>query len=258
MNKYRENNPSFKASSKVGLILLKAFKKEICRTILLSLSSDVSIIINLYMTSFFIRWLRDEDSPQYLGYIYAIVLSLLTLVSGWTRNYYLFEASCTGVNIRKGVSGLLFSKILRCTQKSNAKASSGKFVSLVSGELQFVERGFLILPSVVSSPITLLFTLIMLSFIFKEAVLFGLLVALLIIALEVVASKMINRYKYREGSFSDKRLKTISDIINGIRTIKAYAWEIPFLNLVNKFRSKMLLNSAKNQLIESSMWGITG
>ena len=79
----------------------------------------------------------------------------------------------------------------------------------------------------------------------------GFIVGVFIILFMYVASGCIKKYKYNEGLNSDKRLKVLSDIINGIRTIKACGWEIPFYNLVNKFRSKMVKNTAKHEVTES-------
>lgn len=215
-------------------------------------------MLNLFITSFFIKWLRDENSEKYAGYLYAILLGVLLLITAYTRNYFLLISSRSGVSIRKGLSGLIFKKILRFNQKSKATATSGKLVAIVSGELQLLERGLITIPFIVSAPFTLIFAFILIGILFKEAVLFGLVVAFIIFGLEIFASHYTNKFKYREGLFSDKRLKTISDIVNGIRTIKAYAWELPFFNLVNKYRKKMVWNAYKSQSIESSMWGIAG
>ena len=48
----------------------------------------------------------------------------------------------------------------------------------------------------------------------------------------------------------------LTDIINGVRTIKVYAWEIPFYSLVNKFRNKMVQFTKKHEITESLMQGI--
>ena len=92
--------------------------------------------------------------------------------------------------------------------------------------------------------------------IFKEAALIAFVVALLIIFCIYFLSRFIRKYKYKESYYSDKRLKTLSDVINGIRTIKAYAWELPFYKLINKFRSQMVKYTFKLELLESIMWGI--
>ena len=84
----------------------------------------------------------------------------------------------------------------------------------------------------------------------------GFIIGVIIILFMYIGSGCIKKYKYNEGFYSDKRLKVFSDIINGIRTIKAYGWETPFYNLVNKFRSKMVKNIAKHEITESLMWGL--
>jgi hypothetical protein len=42
----------------------------------------------------------------------------------------------------------------------------------------------------------------------------------------------------RIGMLMDKRLKLIQDVINGIRIIKSYAWEIPFIKKVKVVREQ--------------------
>ena len=79
----------------------------------------------------------------------------------------------------------------------------------------------------------------------------GFIVGIIIIVFMYFGSGCIKNFKYNEGFYSDKRLKVLSDIINGIRTIKAYAWETPFFKLVNKFRGKMVSYTAKHEITES-------
>jgi len=258
LNSFKKGDKDKKGRSNISWALLKAFKPQVLTAVLLSSISDYSNILNLFFTSFFISWLKDEDAPPINGYFYAFILGFLMLISAWTRNFFMFHSSCAGINVRKGLSGLLYRKMLKFNQKSKALASTGKIVGIISGELQLVERGMIIVPALVTAPITLIFGMVVLSFIFKEAVIFGFIVSVIIIFSEFVSAKYINKFKYREGFYSDKRLKTISDIVNGIRTIKAYAWEVPFRDLVNKYRSKMLSSSMKNQIIEALMWGVAG
>ena len=80
--------------------------------------------------------------------------------------------------------------------------------------------------------------------------------AALIILLIYFLSGYIRKFRYKEGCYSDKRLNTLSDVINGIKTIKAYAWELPFYKLINKFRNKMVKYTFKLELLESIMWGV--
>ena len=124
----------------------------------MSLLGDSLAISNVFLASFFIGWLKDEDAEEWHGYLYAIILSLLTVTSSYIRNLYLFYSSALGVAVRKGIAGLLYRKILRFNIKSKAKATSGKLVAIVSGELQLIERGMMSVTSVMNGPILLIFT----------------------------------------------------------------------------------------------------
>lgn len=48
--------------------------------------------------------------------------------------------------------------------------------------------------------------------------------------------KMIAKYRYRVIKQTDVRIRTLNEILQGIQTIKIYAWEIFFLNVIQKIR----------------------
>lgn len=48
--------------------------------------------------------------------------------------------------------------------------------------------------------------------------------------------KLTAKYRYRVVKQSDMRIRIVNEIIQGIRTIKIYAWEKPFLRLIQQIR----------------------
>jgi len=64
------------------------------------------------------------------------------------------------------------------------------------------------------------------------------------------------KWKYLQGVYSDKRVKLILECINGIRTIKAYCWEEPYKNLINKWRNSQLGFLIKNHAMNSTGAGV--
>ena len=114
--------------------------------------SDVSVIINLYLTIYFIKWLVDPTAEKGLGYMFTAILVSIQLFTSLSRNYFLFRGAYLGLTIRKGLSGLIFKKIMRFSEKSKHQATSGKLVSIISGELQALERGLIVIPFIITSP----------------------------------------------------------------------------------------------------------
>lgn len=75
--------------------------------------------------------------------------------------------------MRKALTALLFKKILRFNQKSLAKATTGKIVTIVSGELQIIEQGLVLAPYIIVSPLVTIYAFVLISFEFKEAAALG-------------------------------------------------------------------------------------
>ena len=56
-------------------------------------------------------------------------------------------------------------------------------------------------------------------------------------------------YTYMAGQCSDLRIKYITDIINGIKTIKAYCWEYVYYQKVKEMRNQQLSYVKKTHLL---------
>jgi ABC-type multidrug transport system fused ATPase/permease subunit len=61
-------------------------------------------------------------------------------------------------------------------------------------------------------------------------------------------SKSIRKNKYK---LQDARIKTMNEVLTGIRVVKFYGWEISFMNLVIKLRGNELTNLIKTALVST-------
>jgi len=55
-----------------------------------------------------------------------------------------------------------------------------------------------------------------------------------------VVSVFLEKYEGRKLQHKDARLKLISEVLNGIKVLKLYGWEVSFINLINKIRNTEL------------------
>ena len=82
-------------------------------------------------------------------------------------------------------------------------------------------------------------------------------VLIFILPANVFGGKMGEIYQKRQMTSKDERMKLMSEIINGIKVLKMYAWEIPFMNQVTKIREgeiKTLRGLAKLRGIALFTW----
>jgi len=52
---------------------------------------------------------------------------------------------------------------------------------------------------------------------------------------------MLSKMRFETASTKDERIKTMNEIIGGIRVIKMYTWENSFINLINLYRKYIKL-----------------
>ena len=57
-------------------------------------------------------------------------------------------------------------------------------------------------------------------------VFYGFLLIVAVILSQILSGMCITRFRGKASIFTDKRLKLLYDVVSGIRTIKAYGWEI--------------------------------
>lgn len=56
---------------------------------------------------------------------------------------------------------------------------------------------------------------------------------------------IFNSLIFQNAKRSDERIGFINEIISGIRVIKMYAWEIPFLKMIDKYRRYVIFTINK-------------
>ena len=143
----------FDYKNKMSIVVLKTFKWDILETIMFGLTGELLAIENLFFTSFFISWLQS-GTEKWVGFVYALIFWGVFYLQQLNRVKYFFWSNQLGINIRKVLSGLMFKKTLKFSQKSKSISSTGRIVTIVSGELQTIDWGVQMAPYMIIAPIT--------------------------------------------------------------------------------------------------------
>ena len=239
------------------LLFGERINKELISYFILLMITDVLEIINLITTKYIIEWIQGLLSTT-TGIIFVSTFILSLLIGFILRNYKFMYSFVIFTKINKGISALLFQKVWKLSQKSLSVVNSGKLISIVSGELQTIEETLQNMPFVISKPIMLLLIFGYLWIEFEEASALSLVSLILILAIFMMMVSRAANWKYLEGNliwslsigtYSDIRIKFISDIVNGIKTIKAFCWEEIFKSKIDEVRNKQLSFILKSRLI---------
>jgi ATP-binding cassette subfamily C (CFTR/MRP) protein 4 len=144
-----------------------------------------------------------------------------------------------GWNLRLGMTVALQKKLLRTRAAEVSRVSTGFIVSLVTNDCQRFDNllPFLHAPWVSVILIVVAYFLIS-NIVGYAAAAAGLSVLLVSVAIQARLGFVFKKLRAKTAKATDGRVRLISELLNGILSVKAFAWEEPCLEAVAAARSK--------------------
>lgn len=127
-------------------------------------------------------------------------------------------------------------QVLTLSSGSLAKISSGHVISLASQELEPIVLAGSDLHGLVVVPLEIATVSFLLWYLFGWQVVPAIGYLLLIVGSKIYLGDFIKKLKSGRGDWTARRLRHMSDIIFGIRSIKANTWENLMIGRVSKER----------------------
>ena len=102
------------------------------------------------------------------------------------------------------------------------------------------------------SPLFLFVIIIAMYFITGVAGIIGVLCLSLLVPLQISVGKLNTKLRGKVGQYSDERIKLTTEIVEGIRVLKMYAWELVYRKRIMQKRSNEMKHHRFRGLIRSS------
>nr|UMW71136.1 ABC transporter subfamily C2 [Spodoptera frugiperda] len=201
-------------------------------------------------------WSVDSEMSQQDAGLYALAMlgiNFITMMCTHHNNLFVMRFS---MKVKIAASSLLFRKLLRMSQVSVGDVAGGKLVNLLSNDVARFDYAFMFLHYLWVVPLQVG---VVLYFVYDAAGwapyvgLFG--VIILIMPLQAGLTKLTGVVRRMTAKRTDKRIKLMSEIINGIQVIKMYAWEKPFQLVVKAARAYEMSALRKSIFIRSMFLG---
>ena len=185
------------------------------------------------------------------GYVYMIYLVGVNLVITILTSQYFLEQMTIGLRIRAAITSALFRKSLKLSSKSRKERSVGETVNLMQIDSQRLMDIIQNLNLLWSSPLTVILSIYSLWGLLGPSCLAGLLVMVLLIPSNAVLGSRMKLYQRQNMKFKDKRMKTMNEILDGIKVLKLYAWEPSFQEQVEEIRNLEVSNLKKLSYLQA-------
>ena len=86
----KQSNPDIKVKNRIGRVIISSFKSDIIILLTFITLADVFSFLSIFLLSFFVGWIKDENAEMWPGYLYAILVGVINLLSSYFRDFYFF------------------------------------------------------------------------------------------------------------------------------------------------------------------------
>ncbi|KAH9014089.1 hypothetical protein EDB85DRAFT_2098006 [Lactarius pseudohatsudake] len=193
------------------------------------------------------------------GIALAIGLVILQLFGSLCQHHFFYRSASSGVLVRGGLITAIYSRSLRLTTGSRARLSNGRLVNHISTDVSRIDFccGFFHMSWTALIQLGICLGLLVSNL--GPSALAGFSVFVILIPIQGKIMKFLFRFRRKTMEWTDKRAKLLQELLGGMKLIKFFAWEAPFLERVAGYRKRemsyvrtMLLVRAANMALAIS------
>ncbi|CDZ96537.1 abc transporter [Phaffia rhodozyma] len=182
----------------------------------------------------------------------AIGLSGMILLASLCNHQFFYRSTGTGVLLRGALISCIYEKGLKLTGKERVDGlGHGKLINHISTDVSRIDFAAGFFHLIIVSPIQACICLILLCLNLGWAAVLGFVFFVVITPLQTKAMKVLFSQRLKAMIWTDQRSKLLSELLNGMKLIKFFAWELPYLDRLNHIRTQEL-GYIKNLLLVRS------
>lgn len=181
---------------------------------------------------------NDLAPPVGRGVGLSIGLMAVQLLASACQHHFFYRSTSTGVLLRGGLITAIYDRSLRLTSRARTTLTNGKLVNHISTDVSRIDfcAGFFHMSW--SAPIQMIICLILLLINLGPPALAGYAFFVLCTPIQTRVMKRLTGLRQKSMVWTDKRAKLLQELLGGMKIIKYFAWEIPYLKRIGEFRSK--------------------
>ncbi|XP_061829600.2 ATP-binding cassette sub-family C member 4 [Nerophis lumbriciformis] len=178
---------------------------------------------------------------------FAAGLSMCTIALALLHHLYFFHVQRAGMQIRVAMCHMIYKKALCLSSYAMGKTTTGQIVNLLSNDVNRFDDVTIFIHFLWVGPLQ---AAVVVGLLWQEigpSCLAGMVVILFLMPVQTLFGRLFSKFRSKMAVLTDCRIRTMNEVVSGIRIIKMYAWEKPFAALVSDVRRK-----ESNQVMRSS------
>uniref|UniRef100_A0A8D1U829 Multidrug resistance-associated protein 4 n=1 Tax=Sus scrofa TaxID=9823 RepID=A0A8D1U829_PIG len=188
--------------------------------------------------AYFENYDPTDSVALYETYGYAGGLITCVLLLAILHHLYFYHVQCAGMRLRVAMCHMIYRKALRLSNLAMGKTTTGQIVNLLSNDVNKFDQVTVFLHFLWAGPLQALIVTALLWMEIGISCLAGMAVLIILLPLQSCLGKLFSSLRSKTAAYTDVRIRTMNEVITGIRIIKMYAWEKSFADLIARLRRK--------------------
>ena len=168
----------------------------------------------------------------------AIALVILQSIGSLCQNHFFYRATSSGVLLRGGLITAIYSRSLRLTTRARATLPNGRLVNHISTDVSRIDFCCGFFHMFWASPIQMVICLALLISNLGPSALAGFSVFFILTPIQGKIIRSLFQLRRKTMVWTDKRAKLLQELLGGMKLIKFFAWENPFLDRIGGYRKR--------------------
>lgn len=219
-----------------------------------ALTFATPLLLNELITYMSLELITGTAGPLWQGLLMTFGFFLVTFLTSIVNGQYFLKTFLVGFRIRSGLISAIYRKSLRISSAAKKDTTVGEIVNLMAVDAQRFFELVSYLHVLWSGPMVIGIAIWMLWQYLGYAVLAGLGVMILMIPLSGVIAAKLRDLQIVQMKIKDERVKSMNEVLNGMKVLKLYAWEPSFEKLILGTRDKEMVVLRKAALLNAGTY----
>ncbi|XP_043748473.1 ATP-binding cassette sub-family C member 4-like [Cervus elaphus] len=202
------------------------------------------------LLTYFQNYDPSDSGTLFKAYGYTAVLNVCLVIWAILQHFSSYYAQRIGMRLRVAMCHMIYRKTLRLSNSAIGKTTTGQIINLLSNDVNRFDRVTIRLHILWIGPLTAITVIILLWMEIGLSSLAGMALLIIFMLLQSFSGKLFLSLRSKTAAFTDTRLRTMNEVITGIRTIKMYAWEKSFAELITRLRRKEISKILRSSYLD--------
>ncbi|KAG0044177.1 hypothetical protein BGZ83_010575 [Gryganskiella cystojenkinii] len=181
-----------------------------------------------------------DQKPISLGIILAFGMFFASIANSFFMAQYFQTCMNVGIEARTALIAMIYRKSLKLSSAAKQKSTAGEINNHMSVDAERWPDAITFMPMFISIPYELAIGLWMLYKQIGWSVFVGLATIIALIPIQGIIAKFFMKAKAAKLEAMDGRVRSMNEILSGIKIVKLYGWEDSFRDRVSVFRNREL------------------